>query len=57
MNFTDEYLRLLLNVDVHAPSEVRVNTPVSNLPAFADAFELPDDAPLRRPDEDRVEIW
>ncbi len=57
MNYTDEYLRLLLNVDVHAPSQVRVNGPVSNLEAFADAFDLPTEAPLRRPGDDRVQIW
>lgn len=57
MNYTDEYLHLLLNIDVHAPSPVRVNGPLSNLPAFADAFDLDDDAPLRRPDGDRVDIW
>lgn len=57
MNTTDEYLRLLLNIDVHAPSPVRVNGPLSNLPAFAEAFGLDDDAPLHRPAEDRVQIW
>ncbi len=57
MNYTDEYLNLLLNVDVHSPSPVRVNVPLSNLPAFADAFDLDGDAPLRRPAGDRVQIW
>jgi putative endopeptidase len=57
MNYTDAYLHLLLNIDVHAPAPVRVNGPLSNLPAFADAFGLDADAPLRRPAEDRVQIW
>jgi putative endopeptidase len=57
MNYTDEYLRLLLNIDVHAPNPVRVNGPLSNIPAFADAFALDEDAPLRRSDTDRVTIW
>jgi putative endopeptidase len=57
MNYTPEYLQLLLNVDVHAPSAVRVNVPVSNLAAFAEAFDLGDQATLRLPADDRVEIW
>jgi putative endopeptidase len=57
MNYTDEYLRLLVNVDVHAPNPVRVNGPLSNFPPFARAFGLAGDAPLRRPERDRVAIW
>lgn len=57
MNYTDEYLRLLVNVDVHAPNPLRVNGPLSNFPPFAEAFGIDADAPLRRPVADRVKIW
>lgn len=57
MNYTEEYLRLLVNVDVHAPNPLRVNGPLSNFPPFAEAFDVDADAPLRRPEADRVRIW
>ena len=41
-NYTDEYLRLLVNVDPHSPARFRVNGPLSNLPAFAAAFAIAD---------------
>ena len=31
--------------------------PVSNLDAFQQAFDLPDDAPALRPRADRIEVW
>ena len=40
-----------------SPRELRVLGPVSNLNAFRDAFGLPDDAPIMRPPEQRIEIW
>ena len=39
-NYTDEYLRLLVNVDPHSPAPLRTNGPLSNLPAFAAAFDI-----------------
>ena len=57
MNYTEEYLRMLVNVDVHSPSRFRVNGPLSNFPPFATAFEVPVDMPLRLPGEEVVEIW
>jgi putative endopeptidase len=57
MNYTDEYLRLITNVDVHAPNPLRVNKPLSNFPPFAEAFGIDGAAPLRRPAAERVEIW
>ena len=39
------------------PARLRVLGPVSNLEAFRVAFGLPDDAPIMRPREQRIEIW
>ena len=36
---------------------LRCNGPLSNFGPFAAAFDLPDDAAIMRPVEDRVEIW
>jgi predicted metalloendopeptidase len=46
-----------MNTDPHAPSRFRVNGPLSNLQEFADAFNVPEGAPMRRPAADRVTIW
>jgi predicted metalloendopeptidase len=56
-NLTDEYARLLVNADPHAPTRFRVNVPLSNLPAFAAAFDVPDGAPMARPTAERARIW
>ena len=56
-SYTDEYLRLIVNVDPHSPARARVNGPLSNLPAFAAAFELPEPSPMVRPDAERARIW
>jgi predicted metalloendopeptidase len=57
MNYTEEYLRMLVNVDVHSPSRFRVNGPLSNFPPFAIAFGVPGDMPLHLSGEDAIEIW
>ncbi|HVV17272.1 MAG TPA: M13 family metallopeptidase [Polyangia bacterium] len=51
----DAYARLAATVDVHSPPRYRVNGPVSDLPAFQDAFSCKDGAPMapRR----RCEVW
>jgi len=50
-------LREWLAVNPHSPPEFRVNTVVSNLDAFYDAFGVqPGDGMFRAP-EDRVKIW
>jgi len=56
-NYTDEYLRLLVNSDPHSPAYIRGAVPLSNLATFQDAFSIPDGAPAIRPLEDRVDIW
>jgi len=34
-----------------------VNGPLANLPAFAAAFEIPEDSPMVRRDELQAHIW
>ena len=56
-NYTDEYRRLLVNVDPHSPAQFRVNGPLGNLPAFAAAFGVADGSPMVRAAELRAHIW
>ncbi|NNL98189.1 MAG: hypothetical protein HKO63_08290, partial [Acidimicrobiia bacterium] len=54
---TEEYLRLRVQTDPHSPSQYRCNGTVVNMPEFAEAFNLDDDAPLAHPPEARAKIW
>src|ERR1700737_2414890 len=53
----DEDLKLRLNTDPHSPAHYRVNGPLSDLPEFAKAFNVPDNSAMVRPPEKRVNIW
>jgi putative endopeptidase len=56
-NYTDEYLRLLVNSDPHSPSHFRCNGPLSNLASFAEAFDIEDGSASMRASEERANIW
>jgi putative endopeptidase len=56
-NYTDEYLRLLVNSDPHSPSHFRCNGPLSNLASFAEAFDIEDGSASMRASEARADIW
>jgi predicted metalloendopeptidase len=53
----DEDVKLRLNTDPHSPPHFRVNGPLSNLPEFQKAFNIPDGAPMVRAANKRVNIW
>jgi predicted metalloendopeptidase len=50
-------LKLRLNTDPHSPGEFRCNGPLSNMPEFQKAFNLPADCPMVRPPDKRAAIW
>jgi putative endopeptidase len=52
-----ENLAVRVKTDVHAPSFLRVNGPVVNVPAFHEAFGVRPGDPMYRPDSLRVSIW
>ena len=56
-NIRDQELRLRVNTDPHSPAKFRIIGPLSNLPEFYSAFDVPVGAPMRRAAEDRVTIW
>ena len=53
----DEDLKLRLNTDPHSPARYRVNGPLSDSTDFQKAFNLPDNCPMVRPADKRVNIW
>ena len=53
----DEDQKLRLNTDPHSPAHFRVNGPLSDLPEFQKAFDVPDGSAMVRPADKRVNIW
>jgi putative endopeptidase len=53
----DEEQKLRLNTDPHSPGHFRVNGPLSDLSEFQKAFNIPDNAPMVRAADKRVNIW
>ena len=56
-NMRPEYARMLTNVDPHPLPKFRVIGPLSNLPAFAKAFDCKAGDPMVRPPSERCTIW
>jgi putative endopeptidase len=52
-----EQLRTRVTVDPHAPAEWRTNGPVSNMAAFAKAFNCQPGDPMVRPQSSVPQIW
>ena len=52
-----EQLRTRVTVDPHAPEQWRVNGPLSNIPAFAQAFGCKEGDPMVRPKGKVPSIW
>jgi putative endopeptidase len=52
-----ETQRTMIQGDPHPIAKYRVNGPLSNLPAFREAFQCKADAPMVRAEKDRCEVW
>jgi len=52
-----EQLRTRVTVDPHAPEQWRINGPLSNIPAFAQAFGCKEGDPMVRPKDKVPSIW
>jgi endothelin-converting enzyme/putative endopeptidase len=52
-----EYARLMVNTNPHPVSRFRVNGPLSNMPAFAQAFHCKPGEVMVRPEKERCQIW
>ncbi|MGB9485548.1 MAG: M13 family metallopeptidase [Terriglobia bacterium] len=56
-NLRAEYARLMVNTNPHPVSRFRVNGPLSNMPAFAQAFHCKPGEAMVRPENERCQIW
>jgi len=56
-NYRPEMLRLQVTTNPHAPSQFRVNGPLSNVTEFARAFSCHEGNPMVRTGSKRCEIW
>lgn len=57
MKATEQYMQLLLSIDVHAPQKLRANIQAENLDDFYTAFDIKPENEMYRAPEDRVHIW
>lgn len=53
----DEELQTRIKTDPHSPGNFRAIGPLSNLPAFYEAFKVTEKDAMYRPEEKRVKIW
>ena len=57
MKARDEYLKLLVSIDVHAPGKLRTNVQVPNFDDFHTTFGVESGDGMWREPEDRIIIW
>ena len=55
--YQPEHLKVMLRTDEHAPARFRVLVPLSNMPAFLDAFGVKQGDAMYRAPADRAEVW
>lgn len=56
-NIRPQFARMLVSVDPHPIPRFRVNGPLSNMPAFAQAWDCKSGEPMVRPPQDQCKIW
>jgi len=56
-NMRPEFARMIVNTNPHPLDRYRVNAPLSNMPAFAKAFDCAADTKMVRPAAERCRIW
>jgi putative endopeptidase len=56
-NIGKERALQLVTLDPLGPNDFRCNGPLSNIAEFAEAFGVPEGAPMRKAEAQRVDIW
>jgi putative endopeptidase len=57
MKATDQYMQLLLSIDVHSPNKLRANVQAQNQAEFYQAFNVQAGDGMYLAPEKRVNIW
>lgn len=57
MKATEEYMKLLVSIDVHSPNELRTNIPVRNFDEWYDTFNVKKTDKMYIEKKKRVHIW
>lgn len=57
MKCTDDYAKMLLQVDSHAPDKVRVNRVLSNFDRFGEFYGVQPGDGMYLPETERIQIW
>jgi putative endopeptidase len=57
MHSRDEFAKMMLLKDVHAPAKLRCNATLSHLPEFHEAFDVKEGDKMYRPPERRAKVW
>lgn len=55
--YRDEFLKTQVNTDPHSPGMYRAIGPLVNVDAFYEAFNIREEDPLYKPENERVRIW
>ena len=53
----DEYLRMYVNTNPHAPAKWRVNGPLMNFTPFYNAFNVQPGDKMFKPETERIKVW
>lgn len=53
----DEFLRMYVNTNPHAPARWRVNGPLMNFTPFYNAFNVQPGDKMYKPEEERIVVW
>ena len=54
---TEEYIRLLINMDTHAPDKIRVNAVLSSIDEFYRLYNVRENDGMYKGIEERVKVW
>ena len=57
MKARDEYVQMLLKIDVHSPAKLRANIQVRNFPEWYETFDVKETDQMFIPEDKRIIIW
>ena len=55
--YTDEFLKYMIQNDVHAPNKIRVNAVVSSIDEFYYLYDIKENDKMYKAPQDRIKVW